>query len=749
MGLFGSSKKTFVGTSVSRVIEDDALPHAVLEGMARDIKEETGQMVEQVMESLSNSIGIRAQRMYAFGRDQYLYGLPSGEVYSSHAGKEAAEAVLEAQTGGPVSMVYYHYGPLNNLHVAWKKLTEQHGYDAVTNQIMSLSTVQKPVFLKDMRVVVAEATLEELSNGSLEQWGTPPTAGPTPEKKHQTTAAGSLVKNEPYAVDLASSVDYILVDTCWSEKTPITPGNPLMKEEIKFGTFRMELTDFDFEGDYHQAKYVDQAGQTHYWMYQVDGTYPELDTTFEKAYAGEGHFFPWMYFRFNKTSQAADVNSRAYKDSKRLARILNMDYDQLVEGIHENPDIGDVEQAMMIMAVPADTDEEIERRYLFDFFTGLYEQQKLQGQKNVATNPAYNGIFRSLAEQLNRTSMVIQDSRFKMALNWKHIVRRKVGGKVGPKGAYFSGTGRIPKWIEVPSLSGDPLPKDMGSQAHWYQHQLSENVYEEVIVYDLELVYHVFEGYTTTGDETDKILLIPMDISIASAYSIPDRELLYSRALHYVFNSRVVVKLKWYQTGIFRAVLIIVMIIITILTYGATIKGLYLAIIAGTITWGALLIVALQFLIRQLIISVLLRMFVKAVGAKVAFVAAVVAAIAGSSYAFEAGIQGSPIATQLVGIASGLSQQVAREIAADMEDLVGQQSDFQKFVEQQTKVLETTQDLLSNSARLAPLIIFGEKPTDFYQRTVHSGNIGTIGMDAISSFVDVALTLPKLSDTLT
>jgi len=750
MGLFGSSKKTVVGTSVARVIDDNALPDAIREGLARDLKEESGQMIEQVMESITNSIAVRADRMYSYGRQDYLYGTPSGSVHSSFAGKEASEAVLQQLTGGPVSLAYYHFGPLNLLHVGWKKLTEEHGYDYLTNQIAALSTADKPVFLKNMRVIVTDATLEEMSNGSLEQWGTPPTAGPTPEKKYQTTAAGALVPTLSYAVDPAAAADYILVDTCWSEKEPVVVGSTIMQDVVKFGTFIISLAGFDTSKDYHQAKYVDHNNHTGYWIYQHGAGNPALDEVFDIAYDGVGHFFPWMYFRFNKHSQAEDVNSEGYKDSKHLAKILNMEYDRMVDGIHDNPDIGDVEQAMMVMAVPADTEEPIERRYLFDFFSGLYAQQKAQGQSNAADNPFSDGISRGLNTAMNRSSMVIQDARFKMALNWKNIIKRKVVGVIGTPGTYLSGFSQEQKVVDVPSLSGDPVPKDTGSKRHWYQHQVSKDVYEEIQIFDLKLTYFIFEQYTTTGDEEDEILLIPVDMAIAKTYTLPERELLYSRALHYVFNSLVVIKLKWYQTGIFRAVLIIVMVVITILSYGATIKGLVAAIVAGTITYGALLLVLIQTLIRQLIAAILIRLFVKVVGVKIAFIAAIVAAVYGGYSNFQYGsVEGLPFANEALSVSTGLTKAIDRELNQDFQDLLGQQSEFEQYVKEQTKLLESTQEQLDNPSWLAPMIVFGESPNDFFQRTVHSGNIGVIGLDAVSSYVDVALTLPKLSDTLT
>lgn len=751
MGLFGSSTKTTVGTSVSRVIPDDQLPDAVLDGMTHYLVSNSNQFTEEMMESLLASIGTRANRMYNYGKDGYVYGLPSGSVHSSFAGKQATQAVLASQTGSAVSIAYYHFGPLNNLHIGWKVLTEQYGYDYVTNKIGSLSTPTVPVYLKDMQVIVTNATLEEAANGSLDQWGVPASAGPTPEKKYQTVAAASSVGTTPFAVDPAAANDYILVKTCWEEQVPVTPGSTVTSPVVRFGQIIIPLTGYDFLADWHMAKYVDHNNHVGYFVYQNgQGNHPELDAIFDTAYSNTGHFFPWVYFRYNKTSMGVDKTSQDYLSSKKLVKTLNMDYQDLIESIHQNPDIDDVEQAMMTMAVPADTDKPIELRYLFDFFTGLYAQA--QGQPNTSNNDHDYGIMGKLLAQtsgLNRSSIIIQDKRFKMALNWQNMVKRRVAGSIGPVGTYKGGANSVPSNVSVPSLGGGAVTWDTTSKRHWYQHQVTDGVYDEIQIFELKLTYYIFEQYTTTGDEDDEILLIPIDISIAKSYTIPEREVLYARSLHYVFNSRVVTKLKWYQTGAFQILLVVVAIVITVMSYGSSWQTIGAALAAGSIPLSVVVIAMIQELVKYLIVSLALKLFVKVVGIKFAFIVAIVAAVTGSYQAIEAGsIEGAPWAKEMLAVTSGLTKAIGKGIEAEYQDLLGQQTDFEKYIKEQTKLLDDTKDLLNHNEWLAPLVIFGEKPDDFYQRTVHSGNIGVYGLDAITSYVDVALTLPTLTDTL-
>ena len=82
------------------------------------------------------------------------------------------------------------------------------------------------------------------------------------------------------------------------------------------------------------------------------------------------------------------------------------------------------------------------------------------------------------------------------------------------------------------------------------------------------------------------------------------------------------------------------------------------------------------------------------------------------------------------------------------QEVIGLQEDYQELVTQQSTLLENAEKLLEQQTLLSPFLVFGESCSDYFNRTAHSGNIGVLGLDAITNYCDVALTLPKLSQTL-
>jgi hypothetical protein len=745
MGLFSSKYVTNVATTVSRVIEDHSLPNSVKHGAIKGLLANDDQFVENVLEEVIGSVGIRADRLYTYGKNNYLYGLPSGAIQQEASGTAVVQATIAGLVGQAVTLDYYHFGALNNLHVGWVKLMADHAYSPNTNQIGDLTAAKgKPVYLTNVAVVVTEATLLELSNGSLEQWGEPADTGSQDTGSAMDAAlrgANALKKRTLFELDATAPNDYLRVDYRWTEDTTaVVEGVTITRPQSMTGSFNIPFTGYDQEADWHQARYTRADGQIGYWLYQAHaGTYPAVDALHNPLYTGNGSYFPFGYFRFAKVSGLADKTSNWYKHSKKMMNYVNLDYDQVTEAIHANPDIDQVEQAMLMVAVPAVTSDPTEQRYLFDYFTQMLD---------LTENKVGGHIQDMLNGSRAATNIVIQDARFKMALGYSHIYKKIVHGNIGSVGSYTSGLGSDTQVVTgINTEDGGPVNWSTAQQSHFYRHQISETQYQEIRVTGLKMTYYIFEQYTTVGDENDPILLIPIDRSISKRYSIPERETLYARSLHYVFNSRVITKIKWYQTGFFKILMVIVAIVIAFFSEQWQLVGAALA--AGTLTIEALVYALLIGVIKYLVIGLAIKLFVKVVGVKVAFIVAIVAALAGVYQTIDAGsIQAAPWAKDLLQLSTGLTKGINLELQREFADLKTEVDEFSVFATAQEKRLDDAQKLLDNSNWAAPFIVFGEKPDDYYQRTVHSGNIGVLGLDAISAYVDVALTLPKLSETL-
>lgn len=729
MGLFSASYETAVGTSVSRVINDDSLPDSILAGSIRALFE-NGDFSDYVNEELVASVGVRAERMYNYGEAHYVHGLPSGEVFSDTQGRTEVEAIIEAAEGRQVNLVYSHFGPPNSLHIGWLKLVNSYGYKASTNQIDSLTTVKGfPVYLKDMVVVVPVSQVATIEPGVLTQWGIGAAAGETPERP--VVAISSLAGPSPIFNSSTATEIHVKVTYVWK----IANGT-LMQEDMI-----LSVSEYDKLGDYFHAKYT-YGTTTKYWMYKYKaGTYPSLDSLFNTGSVVSGEYFPFAYFRYAKHSVISDTTTDAYKTSKKLVKFLGIDFDAMATTIDENPDIADVEQAMLVLAVPAVSTNQLECRYLYQYFDNLY--YAMEGENYSALQQIEASINKTPAA---KNSIVIKDALFKMALTNTGIFKKIIAGTIGDIGFYtteHTTTDYVVEYVHPDTYATTPTTYKI--HHNFYRKQIAVGLYEEIEVVDLKMTYFIFNEHTTIGTGSNDFLLIPLDRSITKDYSLPDKETLYARSLHFVFNSRVVTKVEWYQTGIFQAFMVIVAVAITIYTYGADGGSLVASVLGLTGTAGLVATVIVNLAIGKLL-GMGFKLFVKVFGTEVATLIAVVAAVSGAYRMIDAGsIAGVPWAQELLSVANGLQQAIMGEKFAD---LAAEATEFKLFVEEQEKLLEEANKLLEQKSVLSPFIIIGEKPKDFYNRTVHSGNIGVLGINAIHHYADIALTLPTLNDTL-
>ena len=728
MGLFSSKYVTTVGTSVVRVVEDDSIPNSVKAGAIKALLQD-GNISEYVMEELVSSVGVRAERMYRYAKDHYAHGLPSGEVFSSTQGRQQVEATIEQLEGQQVLLDYSYFGPPNTLHMGWMKLIAQYGYNFATNELTVLSAQKgRPVYLKDMVVVVPTAEISTLSPFVLEQWGTAANGGFTPERLASGNGLVDLTTPTPVMSSSSATEMHLVVSYVW-KASPSHYSRTLEQSLV------LSVSEYDETAEYFHAKYR-VNGQIKYWAYKDNsGTYPVLDNVYTESPAVSGSYFPFAYFRYNKQSVNSNKTSQAYLTTEKMVKYLGIDYESMATSINENPDIGDVEQAMMVFALPAVSNNQMDCRYLFDYFENLH--YTMGGEIQGSSLGLFSSIFRN---GVKANAIVIKDAQFKMTLSNNGIYKQMIAGTIGPVGSYTSQYSKeTGVEIAVDAETGATYPYPVIKRMHYYRHQVAIGLYEEVSVKDLTMTYYVYGNYTTTGDETDQILLIPIDRSIAGQYTIKEREELYTRSLHFVFNSRVVTKVKWYQRGIFKVIMFVIAVVITIYNPPAGLAAMQL-------TGAALVIAAIVInLIIGFVLQQAFRLFVKVFGADIAQAIAIIAIIYGGYQMIKAGSLQGTWATELLQLSNGLNSAALED---RFSDLLDEQKQFGLYAEEQQKLIDDANKLLETSHVLNPYVIYGEKPEDFYNRTVHFGNIGTLGITAISSYVDIALTLPKIHDTL-
>jgi hypothetical protein len=386
-------------------------------------------------------------------------------------------------------------------------------------------------------------------------------------------------------------------------------------------------------------------------------------------------------------------------------------------------------------------------------------------------------------------ALLIEDADFRMAVSFDDISVRMKAGRVtdvadpsynpefsnsymtvDAEGMLYGIEGRpqgvdvrlcrvIKRQMVMPGYDGyvGGDPQDYRNYSQTYAKEKGGSytgMYAEMIIVNPRFRYDVSsEVASPFGDANDDRLLIPIDYDVIRALNIQKREKLYMRGIHFVFNSHVIQKIKWYEKGWFKKLLIVVAIVIVIYSAGTAWQAAVIAAGAGATTAAIALIFVQTMLINFVVgyaISIGLKYVVKAVGGKIGQILAIAAAIysmyrLGTNTTGPYGITGE----ELMQVSMGLSKGVEAETEREMKNLLGDSIEQAEMEESFTDALQAAQDDLDPKISIdlygiravTPLSVFGENAGDFFERTIGNTNPGVAGLEICQNFVDTSLTL--------
>ena len=724
MGLFSNKKKVEVNVDLKRAIDDNLIPDTTITSTTKAILED-GVVAEFLADGWMNSIGTRSNRMYQYAKKWHPYGMPVSTLHSSMDGEAIVKKVMESELRKTVTLGYYKVAPFNAVHHAWETLVKQYGYDSNTNQIAVLSTKEKvPVYLKDIVPIYSLEGLEESPAGGQEIWGVPANSMPYPGR---LATPANLAAATPFGVDTDADKSIVRVIYLFQVVITQTVGNMEVGiPEWREGTLDIDLSKFSLDTEYYQVWFKDPANNKWgFWSHPVNSeTYPELTAIQEGVFNDLGTYYPFTYFRydFQAETTARYEYSDPYENQKKMLKYLNMDYDLIGDAINDSSGKNTV-HGILIFGVNPGSDDPTEQKYLYEYFNALWYAT---GGKNPVYDPK--------APALSDKRFSIRDKRFTMSFGYKSITKTSAGGVIAKVGQC---TGKY------------------SNKVYTYRYQRTAAVYDEIIVHGLLCNYKVYKGYVYTGGAGSKSLIIPLDKALVNKFSVKEREVLVARSMHYMTCTYVEIKEKWYSKGWVKWAIVIVAVVLTVFTGQGW--QLLTGLIAGEVALSALLIYMVTKLVAGAVISYAFSLVAKAIGGQLAMaIGLVIMLYGGYTYVTGSTAPMSVSAQSLVNAGTNLVDAGTARIGAEIQQIQGEMTEFSLMAEQKWAELEEVKNLLGKENLINPFefigkeprISFGESPSQFYDRTIHAGNIGVLALDANSSFVEISLTLPKLPQNI-
>lgn len=502
--------------------------------------------------------------------------------------------------------------------------------------------------------------------------------------------------------------------------------------------------------DYIQACYTYVVGAvTHiaYLTYEHgSGTEPDLDDLFTLT-TSTGEFYPRLYARLNSQSlpTTLSTSSTEYKSSKKLAKLMGIDWVDWSATLHSSiADIADVRQIFLNIAAPMNTSDVVIIEYQYRYWLKMFGDLT-----TTVTTGALAGTGAKIGKLLR-----IEDTVYANAINFSAVNVVTVTGSIGAVGTYTSeyvnasrayvsthyapSTGR-----GAYSLGGSPLIP----AHHVYRYQDTLTTYKEVQVFGASST-HSFSGESTSAVGTEENLVIPIDKTALPDLSGNEREILFGKCFYLVINLTKVIKTKWYQRGVFKAVMIVVGVVITVFSAGAGAPlSAILINLAINIAIGALINIVITFLIKKGIVT-----------GKLAAALAVVAFILG---AIKGRINVNLLnltAVQLLEISCLAFQMSAKAFQFSLEKLQKEAGAFSIEVQQKEKELRQARELLGDpiipmelelllsDSRSKVFVTLGESPEDYMAK----GSMNTIETTQgfVSNYVEIMMQPPNLQQLL-
>lgn len=781
MGLFSGKKKTHVNTSVSRMVDDaDIIPSsktAVIDYTLSQNSASTRLSSESLSDYLiragANNIVARARKSRTYAKkDSFAYGLPTADLVSRAEVdvKAAVQDSLERIYPQGVVVLDAYFGPMNNYYFLKPMLFQKYDYNYETNELVKESKRIGFKCYMDTAVIKYSkySTAALIDPDTLQQYGLSAEAGYTPFRK-----ANSKATQVPWVNDYEGDHDIAEVTVCYadakgdkqtyklildyleyepSSKPPDTGLDDSDTGNIEPGAVTPEVTDTLQEKDFYQANYqytVNGVTQSSTFIYLYgSGLDPKLDKLFSVA-DEFGQFIPRIYARMNGVAcnDESLKDTDKYKSMVGLCRQLGMNWSEWVNEIHKSVgSVGDVTQILMTYSLPANTTDPLIQEYMFEYFMGMYGRIP-----NKFATSAFKDLKADMVSYGSKQgqSIHIYDKEYAQQISFSSIGYLDIKGSIGKVGTVASGMDRD----EVRTANRPTTAFKAFSYAtyHYYRKQMTDTTYREVRVYGLTSTEFVTGGHTTTASADSENLLIPLDLAVDHEFNNRQKELLYTKAMYIVLNTIKVVKTKWYQTGIFKAIMFVVTVVIG---YFFPPAG------AAAMSWMAAAYAVAYAVAINLVISVAVKLLVNMgvnVGAAAAIVAVVALVVGGYSALSKAGNVAGVTTQQLMQVSSqafsissqgfALQTQIAiKDFNSLMTDLTAEQ----KAIQDKAKELGMGQHgpLLMFEPPISIGVRIGESPDDYYDRSIRVNNLASTIYSLTEQSVDLKLALPTNQQTL-
>jgi hypothetical protein len=578
------------------------------------------------------------------------------------------------------------------------------------------------------------------------------------------------------------------------------------------------------DSDYYYITYVDKSSAailSKMWIYRIGDGNAVLDAVPTKT-SFPGLFWPYIPIRVDGHFLSDTHHPDAYALAKKAyKKATGQKFDKLVDKLEDNDDLDDIDHAFVVYGVALNCYEQEGRKYLFKFFESMIARSQWDlddftlWQNNVESYQAAaedydtqrgayfdsgGGIPPPVADDpaitdgltypaypvrpINSIDITangaLLDTKCHFRIHWFAIKKFTGAGLLKPDAkkdeiwletgeTYDAGSLSLQYSTFIESME---LP---GIETLYIKWQVDEDSWEMLQIIGLEHQNLIYKDKAVTitaaqalADADESGFIVPLHYDTVRSMSLIDSTQLQIGSCYLVLNSFDIVKQKWYQTTIFKIVVVIAIVAITVATggVGGTSVGLLgtnaaVGTALGFTGFAAVVVGAVANAIAAMILTQLIslaanKIFGPKLGAIISVIASVIAINIGTGLLngqSMAQVWGNLMsASNIINMTSAVGNGIAGYVQASAMDIVAQtqkiikdyEADSKKYTEQYLK------EFGYGTFDFDPNILTGnfvmETMDQFMGRTLMTGmDIAEMTNDMLSSFTDLTLDLSTLA----
>lgn len=536
------------------------------------------------------------------------------------------------------------------------------------------------------------------------------------------------------------------------------------------------------------------------YLYEFGTGNPVLDAMFSPK-ESTSMFSPFIPVRIDNDMITDDRFTAYYPMAqKAYKKATNAKFDKIIETVKDNKNLGDIDYAYVVFGVSLNVKENACKKYLYKFFqtmlststnvTAAYGDYKTQMALAQATNdqwakwleaqsnpndPLYGTTAPTKVPYPTMPSMSIQIKgnklmNYNMTISWSAMAETLGSGmkdsehKVGDCWFVINSDDDFSQIVYNGTSSVPVTPFAVDHVTLYWQETATR--WRAIHIWGLHHNNKIYNGKSVgisakdaLNDKDESGFIIPINRDIYSSISLVDATQMSTACMFMVFNCYQVVKQKWYQSGLFKVVLIIVIIVIAVYTGGAGAGLLGTAASVGAavgLTGIAAIIVGTianalaAMLLMKLIGAVAVKAFGEKVGTMIGAIAGIVAVAVGSSV-----INGGTVAQGFASLTTaenltkltvaagngyaGYMQAAVQETVGETNALLERYNDQSKAIAQQyNDVIGTDRGIIDPMTLTDATQHIYESMDSFISRTLMTGaDIAEMSYSLLENFVDI------------